>query len=241
VDAGTDQITDLGGADVLVVSAGATANADVTADFVATAASSNDGGLTLNADNVGRFIDMSALGSTNNSGITINGNGGNDNITGTDYNDTISGGLGADVLTGGNGDDIFSYTAVAEGGDTIADYNNATENDVFNFAATGFQVGTSGGVTTAGPGTVGTGNFAKATSWAAFTGAFTVGLTLTLAAGTFAIFFHDTSGTDAGLYYVTGSVATAANAGAAANFNATSVNLIALTGTALTEADIVLV
>ena len=47
VTAGTDNITDLSGSDILVVSAGATAAATVTAAFTATSVSSNAGTATL--------------------------------------------------------------------------------------------------------------------------------------------------------------------------------------------------
>src|SRR5206468_1075034 len=50
--------------------------------------------------------------------ITINGAGGDENITGTSFADIIMGGAGADTLTGGTGADRFNVDA---GIDTITD------------------------------------------------------------------------------------------------------------------------
>ena len=75
---------------------------------------------------------------------------GNDRLyggTGTDFlggeagNDTLSGGAGKDMLTGGTGADRFVFDSVADGLDTITDFNSA-ESDLIQISASGF-----GGIT----------------------------------------------------------------------------------------------
>ncbi len=67
---------------------------------------------------------------------SINGRGGddylagaygNDTLIGGAGNDTLIGGFGADQLTGGNGSDYFFYNTLAEGGDTITDFNPSVD------------------------------------------------------------------------------------------------------------------
>ena len=74
---------------------------------------------------------------------TINGGDGLfDIIHGGIGNDIISGGRGADdVLTGGTGMDSFVFNSVADGVDTITDFNS-TESDLIKINRTGF-----GGIT----------------------------------------------------------------------------------------------
>ena len=104
VDLGTDTITDLGGtggseSDILVVSAGATANATDINSFTATSDTRNDGTANLTARSAGGTIDL-----------TYSAAGG--------Y--TITGGAGTDTLTGGSGNDIIAIAAAGEGDtDTI--------------------------------------------------------------------------------------------------------------------------
>lgn len=101
VDAGTDTITNLfsdaGGADVLVVSTGATANATVLDGFVATVDSSNAGTVVVvdGDDLVDTTIDFTDAGGTGSYTIT----GGNSAVTGTDV---LAGGDGDDIINGGN-------------------------------------------------------------------------------------------------------------------------------------------
>lgn len=75
--------------------------------------------------------------------LTINGNGGADDIVAGSGDDTIdggtgddlfSGGAGADSLTGGTGADTFRFeaTAVANGNDTITDFSTS---DIMDFTA----------------------------------------------------------------------------------------------------------
>jgi len=121
VDAGTDTITsplvnDGTDGDVLVVSAGATANAtvdDSAGDFIATAATMNDGTATITgADGQDNTIDVSAAGGAN--GFSLVGGNGLDTLIGSDQDDTINGGAGGaagemDVLTGNGGADTFVF------------------------------------------------------------------------------------------------------------------------------------
>lgn len=54
---------------------------------------------------------------------TLESGAGDDTVSGAGGNDILVGGGGADTLTGGTGGDIFVYTAVADAGDTITDFN----------------------------------------------------------------------------------------------------------------------
>ena len=81
----------------------------------------------------------------------IVGGGGNDRLNGKDNNfdtlhggggnDTLVGGRGKDILTGGTGADRFIFNSVADGLDTITDFNSA-ESDLIQISASGF-----GGIT----------------------------------------------------------------------------------------------
>lgn len=115
VNAGTDTVTDLGGSDVLVVSAGAVANATVTADFTATAATSNAGTATLKLAN-GVQADLSLATGTVGYNITADRNTSASRIVGSEFADDIYGGNVNDTLIAGAGDDIIRGGA---GADTI--------------------------------------------------------------------------------------------------------------------------
>ncbi len=116
VDSGTDGVSDLGGSEVLIVSAGATANATVTSPYIAGSGTVNNGAATLTTNGFG--IDLLAV--TSGSGFTITNSGagatliggsGNDTITGGNGNDTITGGGGDDTINGGGGDDVLQGDA----------------------------------------------------------------------------------------------------------------------------------
>ena len=127
VDAGSTTITDLGngGADVLMVAAGASATATLAGAFTATAASSNAGSATL-LDS-GFAVNLAATTGTagwtvtnagSATGVSLIGSAGNDTLVGGTGNDTLTGGPGNDQLTGGAGLDRFAATA---GTTTITD------------------------------------------------------------------------------------------------------------------------
>ncbi|MFK4698516.1 VCBS domain-containing protein [Bradyrhizobium diazoefficiens] len=101
VNSGTDSVTDLSGNDVLVISAGATANATVTAAFTATSSTSNAG--TANLSSNGFAVDLSAATGAN--GFTVTNTGAAAAITGSAQNDALIGGSGNDTLAGGSGAD----------------------------------------------------------------------------------------------------------------------------------------
>ena len=145
VDAGTDRITDLSTGDVLKVSAGATANANVSGGFTATAATSNAGIATLSS--AGLAVNLALATGTNGFAVTntgaaatftgsgfndiLTGGRGNDTLTGGAGNDTLTGGAGADTLTGGTGSDIFRINALTDSligsMDTITDFAIGTD------------------------------------------------------------------------------------------------------------------
>ncbi|MEI6028621.1 MAG: Ig-like domain-containing protein, partial [Betaproteobacteria bacterium] len=126
VTAGTDRVLDLGtgGADVLLVSSGATANVTVTAGWTATAATRNAGTATVTSAGFGVDLALAsgAVGwsvtNTSGTGAALTGSANADTLTGRAGSDTLAGGLGDDLLTGGLGADTF---LVAAGADTIAD------------------------------------------------------------------------------------------------------------------------
>jgi Ca2+-binding RTX toxin-like protein len=121
VDAGTDTITGLGqgGADVLAISAGATANATIHTAWTASSATRNQGGSLANAVITTSGLAVNLSGATvsaetegytvTNTGVatTLTGSAANDSITGGSGDDTLIGGVGADTLTGGAGADTF--------------------------------------------------------------------------------------------------------------------------------------
>ena len=125
VDSGSDKITDLGfgGADILTVSANATANAAIGAAWKATSFSINNGTAVLIT--AGYAVDLSAVTSgrgftvtDTGAATTLTGSSGNDNLIGGAGNDTLIGGIGNDLLTGGSGVDTFNVTS---GTDVISD------------------------------------------------------------------------------------------------------------------------
>ena len=136
---GTDTITDLGtgGADVLIVGAGATANATVKTAWTASAATSNNG--TANITTSGLAVNLAAVATGANgfnvtntgAAATLTGSALADTLIGGVGNDTLVGGLGNDSLTGGAGVDTFT---VASGTDTITDLGNGGA-DVLTVAA----------------------------------------------------------------------------------------------------------
>ncbi|MBD1913035.1 MULTISPECIES: hypothetical protein [unclassified Leptolyngbya] len=62
----------------------------------------------------------------------IFGEAGNDLINGGNGDDALVGGLGRDTLTGGGGEDVYTYSSLAEGGDTIRNFQ--ANQDVINLA-----------------------------------------------------------------------------------------------------------
>lgn len=123
ITSGTDTITDLGvgGADVLVVSSGATVNVTLGAAWTATASSVNSG--TANISTSGIAINLIAI--TRGAGYIVTNSGGATTITGSglaDFliggtgNDSLNGGAGNDLMTGGSGDDVFDWEAYGRGG-----------------------------------------------------------------------------------------------------------------------------
>jgi Ca2+-binding RTX toxin-like protein len=135
VDVGTDSITDLSGNDVLNISAGASGDATVTADYTATSATQNDAG-TANLS-VGDGFDVNLDAITSGDGFTIDASGNtsastlegtqfNDTIIGGDSGDIITGGEGSDTLKGGSGDDTYVFASGDVGAsETIDDTNGS--------------------------------------------------------------------------------------------------------------------
>ena len=108
VDSGIDTINDLGvGADLLIVSLGATANATITTGTWAPIAggAENDGTVTLTLAAAATGVDLT--NASGNGSFTINAGTGGDAITGSANGDVINGNTGADTIYGGGGDDTI--------------------------------------------------------------------------------------------------------------------------------------
>jgi len=157
VNLGVDRVTDLGrgGGDVLIVSVGATGNADLAADWVASGGSANSGVANLSA--LGFDVNLSAatgsLGwNVSNAGTgdaviltgsaradRLTGGGANDTLSGGAGNDTLDGGAGADRMTGGPGNDVFRFVRGEAQGDTVTDFvgNGALVGDRIEFSGYG--------------------------------------------------------------------------------------------------------
>jgi Ca2+-binding RTX toxin-like protein len=130
VDLNTDTITDLGlGADELIVSRFAQANATVVSDWTATADTSNSGTVSLTLDS-GADVNLAASGGT--SGYTVSasdntvaafvrGSANNDIIEGSSLGDELRGAAGNDSINGGVGNDVIFGGA---GNDTITGGSN---------------------------------------------------------------------------------------------------------------------
>ena len=124
VTSGTDTITDLGnGADILTVAAASSAVVTLGGGFSASAATSNAGTASINAN--GFIVDMASATGANGWNISNSGAGGiwligsaaNDTVVGGSGNESLWGRTGTNTLTGGGGVDAF----LAEGNDTITD------------------------------------------------------------------------------------------------------------------------
>jgi Ca2+-binding RTX toxin-like protein len=103
--------------------------------------------VSLEVVNAGEGNDIVDLTSTNfvlTTGVTINGEAGNDNLWGSNGNDVIDGGTGddsifggtgSDTLTGGTGADAFQFTATS-GNDVISDFDVANDSINLYYRAT---------------------------------------------------------------------------------------------------------
>lgn len=136
IDSGTDTVTDLGvgGADSIVVSAGAKVNATLATSWTASTTTTNSGTanliaagnhVNLNAasgtygwtvSNASSAVAVSVLGSVRSD--TLIGGSNADSLNGGLGNDLLNGGAGNDTLVGGRGIDRFE---VDFGTDTISD------------------------------------------------------------------------------------------------------------------------
>lgn len=76
---------------------------------------------------------------------TLSGLAGDDSLDGGIGNDSLNGGIGNDTLTGGTGADLFFYNSLADGIDTITDFN-AAEGDKIQISASGFGGGLVAGI-----------------------------------------------------------------------------------------------
>ena len=110
---GTATITDLGGADILQVSAGGIANATIATAWTATSATSDAG--TVNITTNGLSVNLSAA--SGSVGYTVTDIGTNATLIGSNFADAFHAGNG-DTLTGGLGIDTF---AIGSGTATITD------------------------------------------------------------------------------------------------------------------------
>ena len=137
ITSGTDLINDLTTGDILIVSAGATANAQNVSHFIATSATSNAGTANLTASNDGATITLteSSLGA-----YTITGGSSIDSLTGDVDADTLQGGDGADSLVGGNGNDLYLFnTGDVDNGESIVEDPGGGSDTVAILTTTDFS------------------------------------------------------------------------------------------------------
>ncbi|WP_230973270.1 beta strand repeat-containing protein [Sulfurimonas hydrogeniphila] len=155
VDAGIDSINGIAGNDVLTIASGATANANVSANWTATTATQNLGGAAVNANlavaDTVTTVDLSAatvttastdgfrISATNDTAaVTITGSTGDDTIIAdnadTTNGATITGGAGNDTITLGAGADTIQIAFGGEGTDVINSFTVA--EDIIDFTGT---------------------------------------------------------------------------------------------------------
>jgi Ca2+-binding RTX toxin-like protein len=141
IDSGNDTITDFGGADILVISALATATVTIQGAWTASLASANAGTALLTT--AGNAVHLGAA--TGTAGFWVTNTGAATTITGSAQADTLVGGTGADKLVGGAGNDSLSGGAgndtlvgdlgddsfVIDGADTIIEAANGGLDTVF--------------------------------------------------------------------------------------------------------------
>lgn len=78
---------------------------------------------------------IDAQGETRSGGHDrLGGGAGDDVIFGQEGDDVIAGGMGNDTLYGGDGDDVFLFESIADGVDTIADFD-MLEGDLIDMSA----------------------------------------------------------------------------------------------------------
>ena len=107
VDSGTDQISDLGkGQDVLLVSSGASATAKLAGAWTASVKTNIVG--AVNMDAAGFALDVS--NSVGSAGYNIMNTATATQIVGSNRADTLAGGTGGDTLFGGVGNDVYYVT-----------------------------------------------------------------------------------------------------------------------------------
>lgn len=187
VTAGVDTITDLGngGADVLLVANGATANATVAAAWTASSETSIAGFASLSTPGLAVNLAAVTVGtkgfSVTNRGMatsltgsgladSLTGGAGNDTLTGNAGNDTLLGGAGADILSGGAGADILTGGTGGDtlvggrGDDSIVLTESGSAADAVLFSGGGGVAGTRDGVAMLGFDTVTAVNLGSSTS-----------------------------------------------------------------------------
>ncbi|MEY2622151.1 MAG: hypothetical protein RIT26_1971 [Pseudomonadota bacterium] len=103
IEHGTVTIDDLQTGDIVKVWPNAQGIANNVSQFVASAETRNEGGLTLNAASGPSVIDMSLASGPQ--GYVIQGGDGSDLLTGSAFHDQIHGGNGQDQIVGGAGHD----------------------------------------------------------------------------------------------------------------------------------------
>jgi Ca2+-binding RTX toxin-like protein len=115
VDANTDSITDFGdGADVLIVSAGASADVMMAATWNATAATVNNG--TVNIYSNGYAVNLALAGGTAGFNVINTGTAptSGTTLTGSSLANVLTSGAGNDTLVGGAGNDTYVVNSASD-------------------------------------------------------------------------------------------------------------------------------
>ena len=128
---GTDTITDLGngGADILKIATGATANAKIISPWTATNDTINYS--TVNITTAGLAVNLAAV-TKGTSGYKITNTGQGTLLTGSAFGDLIIGGAGSDTLVGGKGKDTLTGGAGVDYFIFNTNSNNKSYNNYYN-------------------------------------------------------------------------------------------------------------
>ncbi|MDX2308397.1 MAG: calcium-binding protein [Hyphomicrobium sp.] len=133
VDNAADAISETAGSDTVRASVSYTLGAGDQIERIETTNAALNGVINLTGNEFGQTI-------TGNAGANrLAGLAGSDTLLGLAGSDVLAGGTGLDTLTGGAGNDafVFNVQLIAANRDTISDFSNVGQNDVFHLENTG--------------------------------------------------------------------------------------------------------
>ena len=104
ISSGQDIVEDLNTNDILLVASGASVEATVLFDFIATGDTANEGSATILLGTASE-VDLSLAGGPN--GYTVEAGDTASSLTGSAFDDVLRGGIESDILDGGDGNDLL--------------------------------------------------------------------------------------------------------------------------------------